>query len=45
MNGQPIEEPVYGYGPFVMNTPKEIEQAFVDFRLGKFGTIPDEETA
>jgi len=45
MNGQPIEEPVYGYGPFVMNTPKEIEQAFVDFRLGKFGTVPDEETA
>jgi hypothetical protein len=40
MNGQPLEEPVYGYGPFVMNTPKEIEEAFVDFRLGKFGKIP-----
>lgn len=42
MNGQPIEEPVYGYGPFVMNTPAEIEQAFVDFRLGRMGRIPAE---
>ncbi|HEX7249281.1 MAG TPA: pirin-like C-terminal cupin domain-containing protein, partial [Burkholderiales bacterium] len=42
MSGEPLEEPVYGYGPFVMNTPKEIEQAFVDFRLGRFGTVPEE---
>ena len=45
MNGEPIPEPVYGYGPFVMNTPKEIEQAMVDFRLGKMGTVPEESTA
>jgi hypothetical protein len=45
MNGQPIEEPVYGYGPFVMNTPREIEQAMVDFRLGKLGRIPSPEPA
>jgi redox-sensitive bicupin YhaK (pirin superfamily) len=43
MNGQPIEEPVVGYGPFVMNTPQEIKQAFVDFQHGKLGKIPDEE--
>jgi redox-sensitive bicupin YhaK (pirin superfamily) len=43
MNGQPIEEPVVGYGPFVMNTSQEIKQAFVDFQHGKLGKIPDEE--
>src|SRR5438270_149132 len=42
MNGQPIDEPVYGYGPFVMNKPQEIEQAYRDFRAGKLGTIPTE---
>src|SRR4051812_13759550 len=42
MNGQPINEPVYGYGPFVMNQPEEIEQAYRDFRAGKLGTIPTE---
>ena len=45
MNGQPLEEPVYGYGPFVMNTPREIEQAMVDFRLGKLGRVPSPEPA
>jgi redox-sensitive bicupin YhaK (pirin superfamily) len=45
MNGQPIEEPLVGYGPFVMNTSQEIKQAFVDFHHGKLGKIPNEEVA
>jgi len=45
MNGQPIEEPVVGHGPFVMNTAQEIKQAFVDFHHGRLGTIPDEKVS
>jgi len=40
MNGQPIEEPVVGYGPFVMNTVEQIQAAYRDFHAGKLGTIP-----
>ncbi|MGH6624016.1 MAG: pirin family protein [Burkholderiaceae bacterium] len=40
MNGQPIEEAVVGYGPFVMNTHEQIQAAFRDFHAGKLGTIP-----
>ncbi len=39
MSGAPIDEPVVGYGPFVMNAPEEIRQAIVDFQAGKFGRM------
>jgi quercetin 2,3-dioxygenase len=42
VNGQPIEEPVVGHGPFVMNTSREIRQAFVDLHYGKMGKVPSE---
>jgi len=40
--GQPLDEPVVAYGPFVMNTFDEIRQAFVDVNSGKFGPIPQD---
>lgn len=40
MGGAPIREPIFNYGPFVMNTHEEIVQAIEDFRAGRMGTIP-----
>lgn len=37
--GQPIDEPIVGYGPFVMNTREEIIKAFQDFNEGRFGSV------
>ena len=39
LSGVPIDEPIVGYGPFVMNTQQEIRQAIDDFNHGRFGAI------
>ena len=41
MDGEPIDEPIVGQGPFVMNSHAEIQQAFEDYKLGRMGEIPD----
>ena len=38
LNGEPLNEPVVGHGPFVMNTWEEIDQAINDYNLGRFAT-------
>jgi redox-sensitive bicupin YhaK (pirin superfamily) len=36
ISGKPLNEPIARYGPFVMNTEEEIEQALLDLRRGTF---------
>jgi len=36
MAGEPLKEPIAPYGPFVMNTSEEIQQALADLRKGTF---------
>lgn len=39
LSGDPIDEPIVGHGPFVMNSEQEIHQAFADFQSGRFGQM------
>jgi redox-sensitive bicupin YhaK (pirin superfamily) len=39
MSGEPIREPIAGYGPFVMNTKEEINDAMRDYASGKMGHL------
>lgn len=42
LGGKPIREPIFHYGPFVMNSREEVAQAVSDFQAGRMGVIPPE---
>lgn len=39
LSGEPLDEPVVGYGPFVMTSERDIQQAISDYRSGRFGEV------
>jgi redox-sensitive bicupin YhaK (pirin superfamily) len=41
LSGEPIDEPIEQYGPFLMNKPEEIKQAINDYNQGKFGYLDE----
>ncbi len=41
LSGEPLNEPIASYGPFVMNTQEQIRAAFEDYNNGKFGTLEE----
>lgn len=41
LSGEPLNEPIASYGPFMMNTQEQIREAFEDYNNGKFGTLED----
>ncbi|MCU0263237.1 MAG: pirin family protein [Candidatus Nanopelagicales bacterium] len=41
LGGVPLREPVFAYGPFVMNTKAEVVQAIEDYQRGRLGVVPE----
>lgn len=39
MSGEPLKEPIFAYGPFLMNSKAEVEQAYDDYNKGRFGFL------